>query len=981
MSTGPASRSDSLPRFGRGAALTLFLLFLLLGIAFTAPLARHLHDGLPYTAVPAPGREVVHGAQGDYLQFYYYLWLVEDRLLAGSSFLRDPYQFAVDGPRPNLPNIFLPAALLFVPLSALGHRLAYNLLVLLSFPLAGLAAALLARRYGASRLGAAVAGVVFACAPYRVGALLGGHPAGLTYPLVPVVLWGVEGALAGSVGSGLAAGAALLGLAIMEPHFAYFAALGLPLYALARIGLPAWRRELLAIGTGAWLVGLAVGLAPAYGAFGALARQGWQPPLAVRIALGGAIALLTLAIWQMLAAWLLAAAVETDPQAAARRSLLACLPWLGLALGGTGRGTLVAALLPLPLLFHAAWLTAGWRRWWSTRLPVFPLAFAVGGGLLAGGYLLLLQRLLLQRSVSGAGRTLHEVLLFSPSPEDLFTRVNEASGRTVYAGVVALGLSVVAAGALARRPPAGTRRAVWIFVPLLVGSVIVSLGPRLTAFPLFEVAFRLVPSWNFIRQPAKAQVLAALALAVLGAVGADALARRGGRVRRVLVALGLGLLVAAEYHPWQPTGVSLLPGGGPEFETSRAEGPRALWIPFWPGDSSYSGLYLYATTLTRIPMLNGYSAWLDRSYLTDLYRPLETVNLGIIGEREAEILRQRGVRQVILHGDAFPLKVSPFGPALALAYLRASPYLDPIETPRDHWALHVFRVRDTARPLPSAPALTSPLGIFWEAESLGRDTGRVMDDSDASNGRVSLARVGTDRQGFVMFGPYRLLPPGEYRARFRLKGVGSGVQLQVTTRGGREVIGRLTIHLADGAFVEVPLPFTLAAPAQIEYRASWDGQGWVAVDWVAANFAVESDPAQIFEVEALGHELEERADPTASGGAAGYAAPGRTPRGPVWSGPLRHYPPGRYQLWIRLKLDQPVVGAFARCSAELASHGGELTGRELGGREVPEPGRYVELAVPFTVSQSAVLEFPCAFHGRVGVWFDRLRIERVEGSG
>ena len=253
MSTGPASRSASLPRFGRGAAVALFLLFLLLGVVFTAPLVRHLRHALPYAAVPPPGRELVYGAQGDYLQFYYYLWLVEERLLSGASFLKDPYQFAIDGPRANLPNIFLPAALLFVPLSALGHRFAYNALVLLSFPFAGMAAALLARRYGVSRAGAFVAGVVFACAPYRVGALLGGHPAGLAYPLVPLVLWGIEGALAGSLGSGLAAGGALLGLAMMEPHFAYFAALGLPLYALARIGLPAWRRELLAIGPGAWL--------------------------------------------------------------------------------------------------------------------------------------------------------------------------------------------------------------------------------------------------------------------------------------------------------------------------------------------------------------------------------------------------------------------------------------------------------------------------------------------------------------------------------------------------------------------------------------------------------------------------------------------------------------------------------------------------------------------------------------------------------
>ena len=981
MSTGPASRSASLPRFGRGAAVTLFLLFQLLGVIFTAPLVRHLRHALPYAAVPTPGRELVYGVQGDYLQFYYYLWLVEERLLSGASFLKDPYQFAIDGPRANLPNIFLPAALLFVPLSALGHRFAYNALVLLSFPCAGMAAALLARRYGVSQAGAFVAGVVFACAPYRVGALLGGHPAGLAYPLVPLVLWGVEGALAGSLGSGLAAGGALLGLALMEPHFAYFAALGLPLYVLARVGLPAWRLELLVIGPGAWLAAGAIAVALAYGALGALARQGWQDPLSVDLAIGAVVTLLALAIWQTLAAWLLAAGVVADPRRAARRSLVACLPWLLAAVAVTGRGRLVAAALALPLLVHGAWLLAGWRRWWSPRLPMIPVALAVGGGLAAGGFLLLLQRLLLHRSVSGAGRTLHEVLLFSPTPQDLLTRVNGAAARVVYPGVVALVLAVLAVVALSRQRPAGMRRMLWIFAPLLVAGIIVSLGPRLEALPLFEVAFRLVPSWNFIRQPAKAQVLVALALAVLGGVGADALTRRSGPVLRGAVALGLGLLVAADYHPWRPIGVSGLPGGGPEFATVRAEGPRALWIPFWPGDSAYSGLYLYATTLTRVPMLNGYSAWLDRSFLTEVYRPLEIVNLGVIGETEARILRRYSVRQVILDRDAFPLKVSAFGPALALAYLRASPYLDPVETPAGDWTLRVFRVRETPRAVPPAPPPTSPLGIFWEAESLGRDTGRVGGDPVASNGRVSLARSGLDRPGFVMFGPYRLLPPGDYRARFRLKGVGSRVDLEITTLGGRAILSRAGVYLADGAFVEVPAAFTLTAPTQIEYRARWDGQGWVAVDWVTATFAAEADPASLFEVEVLGHELQERSDPNASGGAAGYATPGRTARDAVWTGPLRHYPPGRYQLWVRLKLDHPVPGAFARCGAELASRGGELGGRELLGTEVPDAGRYVELAVPFTVQRPSVLEFPCAYRGGVGVWFDRLRVEPRGGSG
>ena len=131
------------------------------------------------------------------------------------------------------------------------------------------------------------------------------------------------------------------------------------------------------------------------------------------------------------------------------------------------------------------------------------------------------------------------------------------------------------------------------------------------------------------------------------------------------------------------------------------------------------------------------------------------------------------MRQVILHRDAFPLKVSAFGPAHARAHLGTSPYLDPIETPPGDWSLRVFRVRSTPRACPSAPLPTSPLGIFWEAESLRRETGRIGDDPDASNGRVSIARSGVDRPGFVTFGPYRLLPPGDYRARFRLKGVGS----------------------------------------------------------------------------------------------------------------------------------------------------------------------------------------------------------------
>jgi hypothetical protein len=945
---------------------------------YTLPLVRDLADGLPFAAVPPEGREAAWRIQGDYLQFYYYLWLVRDRLLDGASPLRDPYQFAVDGPRLNLPNTFLPFALLYLPLSVAGPLLAYNLLVLASFPLAGLAAALAAHRYGAGRTAALVAGVVFACAPYRVGALLGGHPAGLAYFLVPLALWGLEGGIAGSLAGGAWCAAALVSLAIVEPHFFYFAAIGLPLYGLARVGVAGWRREALSIGPAGWCLAGAVALAPAWGAVAALRRQGWDGPLGEQVGIGTVVALGVLALWQCTAGWLRAAGVVPDARAAAIRSLLGWLPAIATAAAGTRLGGRLAIVaLALSVLVHAAWTVRAWRSGWPRRVSWMPLLLAATGAAAGAAFLLVLRHALLTRSVSGAGRTLHEALLFSPEPADLLVRVNPSAGRAVYPGVLALALALAGAVALVRHPPEDARRRIALaFVPLLALGTALSLGPRLTGLPLFEAAFRLVPFWNFVRQPAKLQVVVALALAVLAALGAHALGarlRQGGGMAAILLAVA----VAAEYHPWRPIGLSVLPTGGPAYAAIREAGPRALYIPFWPGDSSFSALYLYSTTLTRVPMLNGYSAWIDRSYVTDVYRALEVVNLGVVGEAEYGALKRYGVRQVVLDRDAFPIKVSPFGPAFTRASLRSSRFLDPVPLTADGAPHHIFRVRD--RPddgVPAAPR--SPLGIYWEAESLARETGRVTDDAEASNGRVVLARAGRDRAGFLTFGPYRLLPPGPFRAVFRVRGDGSRLELQVTAGGGRRVLGAREVPLADGAaFVEVPVAFELPAAGPVEYRAKWDGTGWAAADAVAVAFADVPDPAPAFEVEALGHELLERADPAASGGLAGRADPARTPRDVVWSGPLRGYPAGRYRLWVRFKLEAPTSEPVAWCGIRAASRGATLGERELTGRDVPEAGRYVEVDVPFTLPRAAVLEFPCLYRGGVGVWFDRLRVERV----
>jgi hypothetical protein len=610
------------------------------------------------------------------------------------------------------------------------------------------------------------------------------------------------------------------------------------------------------------------------------------------------------------------------------------------------------------------------------RAAAGPLALAGCGAALGTVFLLLVRRLVLSEAVVAAGRTLDEVRLFSPGPADLVTRVNAAAGHAIYPGVLALLLALVGIAALARRPAEPSRRILPAFGPLAVLAGALSLGPRMPGLPLFDVAFHVVPFWNFIRQPGKLQVLVALGLAMLAGAGAGAL---GAGVRQAAVRAGLGILlalgIAAEYHPWRPVGVSLLPARDAATEAVRTLGPRALYVPLWPGDSSFSALYLYTTTLTQVPMLNGYSAFVDRAYVENVYRRLETVNLGHVGTVEHAALRRLGVRQVVLDREGFPLKVSPFGSALTLSGLRGSPFLDPAAEPAGGNRLWIFRVREEPRPS-AATGLRSPLGAFWEAESLRHTTGRIVADTAASNGRVVVGEAGRDRPGFVTYGPYRLLPPGEFRVLFGLRGRGTGVELQVTTADGARLLASRRLRLVeDGPLHDVPLVFTLAGPAAVEFRTEWDGEGTVAVDYVLATFAGEPDPASVFEVEALGHELGERADPAASGGVAGYADPAWTPPSGVWTGPFRRYPAGRYRLWVRVRLDRPLVEAFLWCGAQAASAGQVLGGRELLGSEVSAPSRYVELPVPFTLPRSTVVELPCVYRGRVGVWIDRLRVE------
>jgi hypothetical protein len=154
----------------------------------TAPAVGRL--GSAYIAGGGPG--FGEPVAGDHLQAVYRFWLVGHQLEQGAAPWRDPYSF-----QPLVePQVILagwPFGLPFWPLDALfGPIAAWNLLLLGSIVLAGVATYAWLRAAGLRPLPASLGGLVFAIAPYRLTQSGVGHLLGWIAVLLPVALLAIE---------------------------------------------------------------------------------------------------------------------------------------------------------------------------------------------------------------------------------------------------------------------------------------------------------------------------------------------------------------------------------------------------------------------------------------------------------------------------------------------------------------------------------------------------------------------------------------------------------------------------------------------------------------------------------------------------------------------------------------------------------------------------------------------------------------------
>jgi hypothetical protein len=202
---------------------------------------------------------------GDHLQAVYRLWLVGHQLANGAAPWEDPYSFQPFA-EPQTVLAGWPFGLLYWPLGALfGPVVAWNLLLLGTIVAAGLLTYLWLRALDLGPWAAAIGGLAFAVAPYRLDQSASGHLLGWAALFLPLALLGIERARMASTarrahGWGALTAAALASIPLSgQLHLALGAVPFVLAYALVR------RRRIPLLWTAAGaLAAAAVGLAVRY---------------------------------------------------------------------------------------------------------------------------------------------------------------------------------------------------------------------------------------------------------------------------------------------------------------------------------------------------------------------------------------------------------------------------------------------------------------------------------------------------------------------------------------------------------------------------------------------------------------------------------------------------------------------------------------------------------------------------------------------
>ncbi|MEJ2745214.1 MAG: hypothetical protein P8123_05950, partial [bacterium] len=564
--------------------------------------------------------------------------------------------------------------------------------------------------------------------------------------------------------------------------------------------------------------------------------------------------------------------------------------------------------------------------------------------------------------------------------------------RNIYLGLVPLAFAVY--GFFARRleirrglADRGALFGLYFWASLFIASYFMALGTATQRYlPLYPWLHKHVPFKSYSRTHNRLMAITALGLFILCAYGIRHLLSKGRTAKGAVFLLFLVALL--DYHPKTPIGISVMSGIDRVYEEVRNARPggRFLALPIWPGDDTSSSIYEYYVTLTGVPMVNGYSPAPQRSYVSKVFQPLRYLNLGEMRAQQYALLKEWGVRFIVLHEEAFPRKVSRYPFRLTLRKLQASPFLEFARVDGPHY---LFKVREHPADGPEqAFSLTSPIGILYPAYKMRGDVGGCVPDPTSSSGSPRYTPAFTGAGGWLLRGHPRTYPTGKFRVSFRIKSISSEgnepvCRIEVYASEEERVISTRELTPQDfkgsDGYSTFDLEFENTEPVPVEFRVHATGKEAMGVDFVYVIFAGEQDPENSYEAEDLFHIGDCVKEDDASGGYLVSIGKREDLSMPMVSGPKRLYGPGHYVARFHLMADEVGVGTFARMEV-VSGFGGVLGRRDVTSKEGVEWGRYAPYDVAFKIEKPTPISFYLRHFNKAVLRLDRIEVERVGES-
>lgn len=1012
----------------------VFILMLALALISTYPLILHFDTGIPYAPF---GGAMAWNRSGDQIQLLYWFWLVKENFIGSVPFDSNPYEFNMLVPHVSSGLNSIPLAFLYMLFSPFGDVAAYNCTILSSYVLAGVFMYLLVRLYSGSRTGALLGAIIFTFAPSRISGFAAGHGYGFLFFCYPFILYFLEkGIRSKKIRYGFLSGIGLICLAMLEPHLIYYICVFLGVYVPVRVLslFPVYRDDsyvnrhfnsLFSWSTGRSLLFLwGVGAATVFYTQILFSYRDNDPfispffwwVISVYPFIPVLISLCCAVLYQRLTPLTFRESLAAEAGSLLSLFVLVLLSGLICFYKPVDTTLLVTVALVtvvltkivilrqylfLMLRVLADGIRSERRKIW----PIIPVICSMG---LIVYWIVSTKVNKVASTIAGGGRTLDDVGLYSAKLSDLFLSTSH-----VYIGIVpallggGLLLTLLFSVAFVKQRDNFSQETEIITLFYIVTAFccfILALGLAFGKSSLYVLFYHYFPFFNYPRVSNRIITLVLFSLAII--VG-FAVKNLHGHCRRPLSlgAVTLLVFVAAglqlkDFNILKPMGINILDKGQDTYtyvKENIGDG-LLLEIPLWPGDSHQSSLYQHYIMLDRVNRVNGCSPLVLKEYIDTVFEPLAPINQGRLGRKQYETLLEMGVKYITVHDnrDIFLEKVSPFVPLTTVRRLQNSPYLEFIDIDNTMYfktwkgksiRLFLFRLKDRESVDESNQSAWYEMPYFYDVNiRLHQQTGEIAEDKDIGR-RVFQATAGKDRPGFMVYGPYDLYSPGDYRCYFTMymdadmEDNVARIEVSSLTDNDEQVIlaqRELKGNDWNRIYKKVYLDFSIAENTKLEFRVFYYGKGLVRVEKIAVNKIGHDTPLKFLKAEKMvgdtGQLVHEK---SASTGKVVEAIVGRSQKKDMVYGPNRLYKKGRYKARVYLRMKDSTDRNESDIVAVVSVTDGQnltvFSKRDVRAKELSEEG-FTGIDTDFELNRDEELSFHVRFTGKVNLQLDGIEI-------